>query len=90
MTSPEGAPWAVHFAWKLLHADPAALSLIAASPFGERAPRYVRAVLYEYEFAPPGENVWWARSRLGLWLPPLSKEDPELVAFLRARGWVQE
>ncbi len=88
MTTPAGAPWAVHFARKLLDADASVLSLLARAPFDGRPPRYVRAVLYQYEFAPLGANTWWVREPLGLWLRPLGKDDPELAAFLRSHGWL--
>ena len=88
MTTPAGAPWAVHFARKLLDADPAVLSLLASAPFAGRPPRYVRAVLYEYEFAPPAAETWWVRRPLGVWLRPLGKDDRELDDFLRSRGWL--
>ena len=83
-------PWTLHLAWKLLHNDPGALSLLAGNPFPDQPPRYVRAVLYEYRFAAPGNPAgdWWTRTRLGLWLPPLSADDPELIAFLRQAGWL--
>lgn len=88
MTTPAGAPWAVNLARKLLEGDAAALSLLARAPSERRPPKFVRAVLYEYEYAPPGSKQWWIRSPLGLWLRPVSKDDPELAAFLKTRGWL--
>ena len=90
MGSVEDYPWTLHFAWKLLHNDPLALSLLAANPFPDRPPRFVRAVLYRYEFAPPGNapGDWWTRTRLGLWMPPLSADDERLTTFLRQEGWL--
>jgi len=92
MASPREYPWTVHFAWKLLHNDPGALSLLANNPFPpfpDHPPRYVRALLYRYRFAPPGDpsGAWWQRSMLGEWLPPLSADDPNLRRFLAAHGW---
>jgi hypothetical protein len=60
----------------------------ASAPFEGRSPRYVRAVLYQYEFAAPGGSAWWVRRELGLWLRPVGKDDPELRAFLQSRGWL--
>ncbi|NML67122.1 lipase maturation factor family protein [Hymenobacter sp. RP-2-7] len=90
MGTPKQYPWAVHLLAKLLRNDPRALSLFAANPFPTRPPRYVRAVLYRYRFARPGnaQGRWWQRERLGLWLIPLSADDPRLLAFLQAYGWV--
>jgi hypothetical protein len=48
-------------------------------------------VLYRYEFDRPGnpEGNWWKRKPLGLWLPPLSADDPQLISFLEGAGWLK-
>ncbi len=83
-------PWTLHLVWKLLHNDPGTLGLFAANPFPDQPPRYVRAVLYEDKFAPPGnpDGVWWTRTKQGLWLPPFSSDNPELTQFLQQEGWL--
>jgi hypothetical protein len=90
MGTPDEYPWTIHLIWKLLHNDPGALSLFAANPFPEQPPRYVRAVLYRYAFAPPGDpgGRWWTREEKGLWLPPLSADNPRLQDALRSLGWL--
>jgi hypothetical protein len=89
MASPEEYPWTIHLVWKLLHNDAGALSLFAANPFPEAPPRYVRAVLYRYAFAPPDDpdGRWWTREEIGAWLPPLSADNPQLLVVLRELGW---
>ena len=89
MGTPEQYPWTLHLVWKLLHNDPGALSLFGESPFPEKPPRYIRAVLYRYAFAAPGnpEGNFWKRERLGVWLPPLSADDARLLSFLSQAGW---
>jgi hypothetical protein len=90
MGSPRLYPWTLHLAWKLLHNDPGALSLFGDNPFPAAPPRYVRATLYRYAFAPPGnaEGVWWTREEIGPWLPPLSRDDPRLLRWLGEAGWL--
>jgi hypothetical protein len=90
MDSPQDYPWTLHLVWKLLHNDPVALDLFAGNPFPQHPPRYVRAVLYRYRFAKPGnkEGHWWERDKIDLWLPPLSTDDPELRQFLAQYGWL--
>lgn len=82
-------PWTLHLVWKLLHNDPGALGLLGPNPFPDHPPKYIRAVLYHYWFARPGnpQGLWWDRERLGLWLPPLSSDDLEFRRFLQAYGW---
>ncbi|HUB65980.1 MAG TPA: lipase maturation factor family protein [Candidatus Methylacidiphilales bacterium] len=84
-------PWTLNLVWKLLHNDPDTLSLFGGNPFPDHPPRYIRAVLYNYKFAKPGnpEHAYWTRERLGLWLPPLSAADPELKDVLRQEGWLK-
>ncbi|MEE2833770.1 MAG: lipase maturation factor family protein [Candidatus Latescibacterota bacterium] len=80
-------PWLLHLVYKLLHADPEILGLLASDPFGGRRPRWIRADLYRYEFAPPVEDGWWRRRRLGPYLPPLSARDPSLQRIVESFGW---
>jgi hypothetical protein len=92
MATPDEYPWTIHLVWKLLHNDPGALSLFAANPFPDHPPRFVRAVLYRYAFAPPddAQHRWWTREELGPWLPPLSADDPRLREALASAGWLDE
>ena len=90
MSTPEEYPWTLNLVWKLLHNDPDAISLFAGNPFPDKPPRYVRAVLYRYTFAKPGnpQGNSWNRERLSLWLPPMSANDPRLFDFLKTEGWI--
>jgi Lipase maturation factor len=90
MATPEQYPWTLNFVWKLLHNDSQTLSLLANNPFPKQPPRYIRAVLYRYRFAPPGNpsGAWWVRRRVGSWLPPLSVDDPAFRRFLADYGWL--
>jgi hypothetical protein len=90
MSTPDQYPWTLHLIWKLLHNDPGALSLFANNPFPDQPPRFIRAVLYSYSFAPPGNpaHLWWNRKELSLWLPPLSADDPRFIAALDQAGWL--
>ena len=72
MSAPEEYPWTATLVAKLLRNDPFATGLFATNPFSDRPPRYIRAVLYRYSFAAPGnrDGVYWTRTRIGTWLPP--------------------
>jgi len=89
MSRPEAYPWTLHLVWKLLHADPGTLGLLAGNAFPDAPPRFIRASLYRYRFAPPGNpaGAWWTRERLSTWLPPLSAKDRRLREFLESHGW---
>jgi hypothetical protein len=90
MSTANEYPWTLHLVWKLLHNDPGALSLFGGNPFSKKPPRYIRAMLYRYAFARPGnpEGDWWTREKLGVWLPPLSVDDPRLLELLKEAGWL--
>jgi hypothetical protein len=88
MSSPDQYPWTLHMVWKLLHGDPGLLGLVERNPFPEHPPRWVRATLYRYRFARTGQaGVWWERTPIGPWLPPLSADDPRLLRALHRFGW---
>ena len=65
---------------RLLQGTPQVQHLLARDPFNGRAPRYVRAVLYQYHFAEiskrRAEGVWWTRERLGDYSPVLTLRNP--------------
>ena len=89
MSSAEEYPWTYNLVWKLLHNDRSALSLFAGNPFSDKPPRYIRAVLYRYTFVRHNsQGDWWKQERINLWLPPLSSNNPILIAFLRSEKWI--
>ena len=91
MSTVEEYPWTVHLVWKLLHNDPLAVGLFTENPFPGKPPRYIRAVLYRYTFAKPGnpQKLWWNRERIGEWLPALSVHDTTLINFLKGNRWLK-
>jgi len=91
MSTAEQYPWTYNLVWKLLHNDPDAVGLFASNPFPNAPPKYIRAVLYRYHFAKPGnpQGLWWTREQLGVWIPVVSVDNQLLVGFLRAEGWMR-
>lgn len=91
MSTADQYPWTYNLAWKLLHNDTGAVSLFAGNPFPGKAPRYIRAVLYRYKFARPGnpKGLWWERERIGDWIPPVSVNNQLLIKYLQYQGWVK-
>ncbi len=91
MSTPDDYPWTLNLVWKLLHNDPNTVALFAGNPFPGKPPRYIRAVLYRYSFAKPGnpKGLWWNREKLSIWLPAMSVNDPRLTDFLKQSGWIQ-
>jgi hypothetical protein len=85
-------PWFVNLVAKLLQNDKRTLSLIRGNPFTSRAPRYVRALLYEYHFTTPDERrktgAWWKRELKGLYFPPVSLDNPAFRDILEREGWL--
>jgi hypothetical protein len=90
MSSPDEYPWTLNLMWKLLHNDPGAVNLFAGNPFPNQPPRYIRAVLYRYKFAKPGnpQGLWWNREQINIWIQPTWAKDPRLVKFLKSEGWI--
>jgi hypothetical protein len=92
MSTADEYPWTLNLVSKLLHNDPGAISLFAGNPFPEKPPRFVRAVLYRYSFAKPGNSKgqFWNREQISdEWIPAMSVNDPRLTEFLKGYGWSQ-
>jgi hypothetical protein len=90
MSTPDQYRWTINLLWKLLHNDPDAVSLFAGNPFPGKPPVFMRAVLYRYKFAKPGnpQGLYWTRERISDWLPVTSANDPRLIKFLKSEGWI--
>jgi hypothetical protein len=73
-------PWLHDFCDRLLEADPKVLALLASDPFNGGKPRFLRAVLYQYQFSDwttgRRDGVWWTRERIGAYSPVLSHGSP--------------
>jgi hypothetical protein len=67
----EGEPWFLRFEERLLEGSPQVLALLRNPPGGWR-PRYVRALLSQYQFTRGRGTDWWERTELGLYCPPIS------------------
>ncbi len=91
MSTPDQYLWTYNLVWKLLRNDPNTISLFANNPFPDKPPKFIRAVLYRYKFAKPGnpQKLIWIDDRIGDWMPVLSADNPGLVKFLEQEGWVK-
>ena len=76
-TYPENS-WFTGLARGLLAGEPAILGLLNAPPFAH-PPRYLRALLYDYQYTTPQERsrtgAVWQRQLKGTWLPASSLGD---------------
>jgi hypothetical protein len=89
MSSYEDEPWIAALVDKLLRGDRSVAPLLARDPFPDAPPRFVRAELYRYELTRRGDEpsgAWWKRTRVGEYMRPIAKDDPELRVFLREHG----
>ena len=72
----EATPWFQGLLVRLLQGSPPVLRLLAANPFPDHPPRYVRALLYDYRFTSPAQRraggAWWTRTPLGAYSPVVS------------------
>ncbi|HYM26462.1 MAG TPA: lipase maturation factor family protein [Vicinamibacterales bacterium] len=72
----EEGGWFQRFCLRLLEGSPDVVGLLAANPFADRPPRFIRGSLYRYHFTGWTEGrrtgAWWTRERIGDYSPPLS------------------
>jgi hypothetical protein len=75
---PPSQDWLYRFAQGVLEGNTLYTSLLADNPFAARPPRFLRLVVYEYQFADPAtrrrEKNWWRRTWRGLYAPVLQRE----------------
>jgi len=62
-------PWFYSFCYKLLQGSGEVKALLKNNPFPRKPPKYIRALLYEYQFTDFKEKgktkAWWKRKLLG-------------------------
>jgi hypothetical protein len=84
----EREPWIVHLVYQLLRGDALPKTLLARDPFPKAPPRFVRALLYRYRFAPEhAHGLYWERELESEYLMPVSLEHRGFARFLDAYGW---
>jgi predicted DCC family thiol-disulfide oxidoreductase YuxK len=68
--------WFENFMVRLLQNEPAVTRLLGRNPFPDKPPRYVRAILFKYQFATSEEHratgAWWKRREIGEFFPEAS------------------
>lgn len=71
--------WFRSFIVRLLEGTPEVLDLLAHNPFPEEPPKYIRAVVYDYEFTSEAEYAetgnWWRRTHRGVYVYPSNLPD---------------
>jgi hypothetical protein len=69
-------PWFGNFCIRLLQGSPDVLALLARNPFPGAPPRYIRAMVFDYQFSNLQEHraqgIWWRRELMGEYSPVLS------------------
>lgn len=69
-------PWFVSFMVRVLQGSEPVLALMAKNPFPDAPPRYIRALLYDYQFTDwktrRETGAWWRRHLLGVYFPQSS------------------
>jgi hypothetical protein len=72
----EQNPWFVDLLIRLLQGSRPVLDLMGKNPFPDHPPKFVRAVLYKYEFTTGAQRRasgdWWTREQVGIYCPPVS------------------
>jgi lipase maturation factor 1 len=73
-------PWFLHLIERLLEGSRPVLGLLERNPFPEHAPRYIRAMLYDYKFTSFSERsasggAPWKRELLGVYMAEASLRE---------------
>jgi lipase maturation factor 1 len=74
-------PWFVRFCVRLLEGSPPVLELLAENPFPAHPPKFIRALVYDYQFTTAQERrrtgQYWHRKDERIYLPPISLKAPD-------------
>src|ERR1700722_5147813 len=74
--SPQQNIWFYNFAVRLMQGSAPVLPLLANNPFPAGPPRYIRALVYDYQFTDPATRkstgAWWRRELKATYLAPVS------------------
>jgi lipase maturation factor 1 len=72
----EDNPWFDNLCVQMLRGSPDVLALLSFNPFPDHPPRYLRARLYDYQFADAfshhATGAWWRRTLIGDYCPVVS------------------
>jgi predicted DCC family thiol-disulfide oxidoreductase YuxK len=67
------SPWFSRLMFRLLEGSPPVLALLERNPFPQSPPKYVRALVYDYQFTTwpqrRAQGEWWHRRLLGDYFP---------------------
>ncbi len=83
-------PWILSLVGNLLQGNQTTIDLIRVDPFPNKAPKFIRADLFKYEYSDLSEKNTWTRTYKGSYLPPLSLDDPKFRELLQEQGWLNE
>ena len=77
-------PWFVNFCIRLLQGSRPVINLLKENPFPQKPPKFVRALLYDYEFTNFKEKRdsgdWWKRKFVGQYLSPISQNKIKVIS----------
>jgi hypothetical protein len=88
----ESATWFHQFLYHLLKGTPEVLQLIRYNPFPHKPPKYLRALMYDYQFSTKEQKKdhgwWWQRHLIGSFSPVLALKanNPEENHSFREGG----
>jgi Lipase maturation factor len=86
-SSPAEHPWFISLLGKLLEGDKPVMGLLRHNPFPDAPPKFVRALLYEYDFTTPEEHAGtgaiWDRKLVALYFPAVSLNNDEFRTVFR-------
>jgi hypothetical protein len=70
-------PWLQNLLSRIFDNQPEVMSFFLYNPFDDHSPKYLRAMLYNYEFTKPREILksgqWWRRELIGPYSPTFQK-----------------
>jgi predicted DCC family thiol-disulfide oxidoreductase YuxK len=80
------SPWVLNFMQRLLENSPHVMALLAANPFPDQPPHYVRALVYDYQFTSGAERAHtgaiWNRTLQGSYTPVMQLDSTHKISIV--------
>jgi hypothetical protein len=86
-------PWLIHLMIHLLASDQYspvnAFLTVGGNPFPDRAPLFIKADLFRYQFTRlnDGETNWWTREYQQAYSPVFTLQSSQIKSILRQMRW---
>jgi len=85
-------PWLISLTYRLLQGEKSVIKLLDSTKSPSTTPKYIRGSLYSYHYTKRSGTTsdWWQRKREGEYMPAFSKDQAQLVDYIKSIGGLDQ